>query len=614
MWWCAPSLFSLAVYWYGLRAWFQADDFAWLGLHLSIHDTRSFFEAMFAPMAQGTIRPLSERGFFLLFRWMFGYDAVPFHIWALLTHFASLGLLAAITVRLTGSKLAGFLAPTLWTANSALAAGLSWTSAYNQILCAFFFLLAFHLLLLHIETGENRYWRWHWLVFVLGFGVLELNLTYAGLAVCYAFLRARPYFVKTLWLLPVSAAYTALHIWVAPKPSGVYAMHYDASVLATLWKYTVLAPGAKPEIFAAAAASWMTAGQFVILAVLLAFAGWKIWRRHALAVFLLLWFGIVLAPLLPLRDHFTEYYLTIPVIGLAILGAWAADDAWRAGVLPAIGAFAVVSIYFAMSVPSAQVIAKWHFDRGRGVRTLVWGLDRAAELHPGKAILLVGVDATLFWGGIVDKPYRLFGVERVYLVPGSEKNMEAHPELGDVSEFFISPRAAFQALQTDQAVVYAAGGPRLRNVTSVFKAISTLSWRVGFAAKVDVSEPFMDDHLVDGWYEPAAGVRWTAANCSLKLLGPSKPGETLHVMVHYPKAHLAQPVSVTARMRSGENLPVVLGTAVLTGRDDAQDVEFAIPEVFLGSPEVLVSLEVSRTVIEDGGRKLGIPVSVVAIR
>ena len=49
--WTAPSLFCLMVYWFGLQSWFQQDDFAWLGLRLSVFNTADLARALFEPMA-----------------------------------------------------------------------------------------------------------------------------------------------------------------------------------------------------------------------------------------------------------------------------------------------------------------------------------------------------------------------------------------------------------------------------------------------------------------------------------------------------------------------------------------------------------------------------------
>src|ERR1035438_6786294 len=68
-------LFCTILYKYTLRAWFQAADFAWLGLRLHVHNAQQFWYAMFAPLAGGSIRPFSERAFFMGFSWLFGIHA-----------------------------------------------------------------------------------------------------------------------------------------------------------------------------------------------------------------------------------------------------------------------------------------------------------------------------------------------------------------------------------------------------------------------------------------------------------------------------------------------------------------------------------------------------------
>ena len=54
------------------------------------------------------------------------------------------------------------------------------------------------------------------------------------------------------------------------------------------------------------------------------FIAWRSWRRgDRLPSYGILWFTIVIGPVLPLRDHFMEYYLAVPAIGLALLVAGA---------------------------------------------------------------------------------------------------------------------------------------------------------------------------------------------------------------------------------------------------------------------------------------------------
>ena len=183
LYWIIPSLFCVVLYWHGLRAWFQMDDFAWLGLHRLVTDFDSLISTLFRPMAQGTVRPLSERLFFLGFWHLFGMEALPYRIFVFATQFSNLALITIITRRLTGSSVAGFLAPILWLVSPVIYEPMVWTSAYNQILCAFFLLLEFYLLLRWVETGSKRWYAAMWIAFLLGFGALELNVDFPALAV-----------------------------------------------------------------------------------------------------------------------------------------------------------------------------------------------------------------------------------------------------------------------------------------------------------------------------------------------------------------------------------------------------------------------------------------------
>jgi hypothetical protein len=89
--WVLPPLVCLVLYWRGLRAWFRADDFAWLSSGLDIQNLRDLLLVLFGPAAQGTIRPWSEPGFFLIGYKLFGLHALPFHAVVFATQFAVAG-------------------------------------------------------------------------------------------------------------------------------------------------------------------------------------------------------------------------------------------------------------------------------------------------------------------------------------------------------------------------------------------------------------------------------------------------------------------------------------------------------------------------------------------
>src|SRR5713226_8212432 len=236
--WTTPPLLALLLYWPGLTAWFQQDDFAWLGLRDLAKGQRGFGWALFAPLSQGTIRTLSERVFFMSFSAVFALHPLPYRCLAFLTFAASLALLISVCSKLTGSRAAGFGAAILWTANSAVAIPLSWTSVYYEILCSFVFLLNFWLLLRYAETGQRRFYIAQCITFVLGFGVLELNVVYPALAAVWALCCARHLLRKIVPLFLISAAYAVLHFALAPLPaSGPYKLHLDSGIFSTLFTY-----------------------------------------------------------------------------------------------------------------------------------------------------------------------------------------------------------------------------------------------------------------------------------------------------------------------------------------------------------------------------------------
>ena len=307
--WAVPPLFCVVFWWYGLKCWFRQDDFAWLQLSGQVHNWSDLWRVLFTPLAQGTIRPLSERAFFMTLYSLFGLDALPFRIIVFLTQIANLTLIRAVGERLTGSPAAGFWAAMLWISNTAMIPVMTWSSVYNQALCGFFLLLAFYFLLRYVETGQRRFNRAQWIVFLLGFGALELNVVYPALAATYTFLCARKYFRGTLWMFIPSAIFTVAHRAVAPAVAAPsYVMRFDLSMLSTLWQYIVWAPGVDHISAAHPLWIWPTIAGLMML-ILALFAIEEAFAGRLFAIFCLAWFLILLIPVLPLGYHLTEYYV-----------------------------------------------------------------------------------------------------------------------------------------------------------------------------------------------------------------------------------------------------------------------------------------------------------------
>lgn len=604
-WWLAPTLLCLAVYWCGIRAWFQADDFAWLGLRMEVTDWHSLLRVLLEPRAQGTIRPWSERAFFLALYSIFGLDALPFRICVFLTQAANLALLASVTRRIAGSRAAGLLAAVFWLSTTAMSQPMVWTSVYNQVLCSFFILLAFYFLLRFLETGRRRYEVLEWAAFLLGFGALELNVVYPALAAAYTLLCARKYFARTLPLFVPSVAYTVLHMRLAPATADPsYILYFDSSIFRTLltyWAWTVgparlRTPWNTPT-------GWVIAGIAVLSAALLALVAARLLKADRLPLFCLAWFVIVLAPLLPLRDHLTEYYPFIPAIGLAMLSGYGVALAWRRPAIWKVVSASLAAMFLVLTLPAAQASAQWVCRRSRRVEGLVLQERRAHELHPGKVIVLRNVDDELFWMGVLDRPGRLFGAQ-VYLAPGSEKLVRSHPELGDANEYMLPAEATARALDRDQLAVYDAAGERLRNVTQVYARDFPHPGDGAPPRRIDLSNTLMGYVLGPEWYESDGQTRWMPKRATLRIAGPKTPSEKLILRGICP----APPAGITVTAAGVPLAPTLVANRRF-------ELSLALPPSLVGVQALPVTLEVSRTVTPPGdGRQLGLAFGVIEVR
>ena len=592
-WWIAPSLLCLLLYWPGLEAWFQQDDFVWLNLPNQAHGWHGLLTTLFAPTVQGTWRPLSERVFFLAFGDLFGADALPYRIWVFLTQFANLLLLASVTSRLTRSRAAGFWAAILWVANSKLATVMSWSCEYILVLCGFFLLLALHFFLRYIETSERRYYRWTWVVFLCGFLAMETNVVFPLLVGSYTLLCARKYFRATLPFFAASAAYAVLHVILAPNHGTVpYAMHIDGAIPATIWTYW-------RRTFEPVNLRYLTpfspvAGTAQMAACSLALIGFTLFqarRRQWLALVLLAWYGIALIPVIPLRDHITDYYLTLPAMYLAMLAGYALVSAWRAGLLWKVLSSIIAAAFLMQSLPVAWRTAEWYRQRSQTQKMLVMGVARAHELHPGKVILLEGVSDDLFWGAISQRPFLFLRIPDVYLAPGSEARITPHGELDDVSKFVLPADETREGLDHGDIVVYRSGPGPLKNITHQFEVPAGAAQSSG-PLRIDMADPLLSNRLGPTWYPREQGFRWMPRTADVRMPGPRAAGQKLYLTAICDPLQVAKgPLEVTVTV-DGARLP----PAQLTKGNVATTLVFELPAETVGKGEIKITVEVSRTV------------------
>lgn len=427
--WVLPIAFLLYFNKEGLRCELQQDDFAWLGLRLEVHSFSDLMRVLFEPRAQGTVRTISERIFFLVYSTLFGTWALPYRVTAFAVQSLNLILLNAIGRRLSGSAIAGALGALLWSANASLAIPLSWTSAINQILCAFCIFGAFYFLLRFEQSGRTRDWGWQWLLYLLGFGMLELNVVYPVLASAYAILCARQLLRRTLLLWPPAIAYAVIHrTFSSSAAQGPYTLHFDRQmfdVFADLWGRTL---GPSQLGIVTPVAPWFgIAGTLLLSSALIAFALVHARRANSRGLFLLLWFVVAIGPYLPLAEQRMNYYPFLAAAGPSLLAGWGLRQAWLRGKTAGVFAIALALLYLASSLLVARAQMFYYYVHGQRVKTLVDGVVQSSREHPGRTIFLSGIDEPVFWGSVYHHPFRLWGIPDVALLPDApDKGTESY--------------------------------------------------------------------------------------------------------------------------------------------------------------------------------------------
>ena len=577
-WRVLPVLLLFVLYWPGLTTWFYQDDFGWLNLRHDVHSARDLVGALLAPKAHGNMRPLGENAYWLTLGAIFGAEPLAFHICTLLTQAASLLLLGNIVQRIVGAPHAGLYAQFLWMINSGLAPAMGWSSIYNQVLSAFFFLLAFYFLLRHVDTGRRAYEAGHWAAFVLGLGALEINVVYPSIAALYLLFTAPRHVKRVLPMFVVSLAVVAAHFYFAPPPhAGVYAPRIDGALGTTFWTYWRWVLGPMPSAMAA-----------LVAVCVLALIVWGLRRRDSTALFGAAWFVITLVPYLPLPDHRMDYYLAVPSIGIAMVGAFAIARLGKFRPVPRVAIGLAVLVYTGSSLQASWTVTRWQHARGARVEDLVLGVDEVHQTAKGKIILLDGIDSDLFWSGVVDLPFRALSIPSVYLAPGSEGRIQAAPDL--LSKYVLPQAIARRALAANAAVVYRFDGELLHNITSQANG----RWTEDMPRFVNIGDAVFGDYLGTGWQGAANASRRLNGVGTLHIGAPRDARESLYLGVFETREFLPRvrvdgvPVAVTLARRDNDlsEFRAALPVEMTQRKQVEVTIESPLPSLQFGYAEV----------------------------
>ena len=615
--WLIPPLFCLAVYYWGLRAWYQQDDFVWLAQRFRIDNLDDFLRAVFGPSVHGTFRPLSERLFLLIAGSAFGTDAFPARLCVFLTQVANIFLISSLARRMTNSRAAGFLAPILWTANGALAFPMAWSSAYMHILCGTCILLALHFLLRYIETGRRSDYWLQWAVFLVGFGVMESMIVYPAIAAAYTLLRARKRFFSTLPLFAASILFWILHSAFVPKQhEGTYSVHFDSSLprtLVTYWKWAFVPrdwldwQGWRPRFVLLA-----TITVIALTAGILIYVAYAALRRNLAPAFGLACFLLLLLPVLPLKEHVSYYYLALPSLGLALVGAFAADSALRTGWWARLIAAALLGLFLFVQVPYTAWACKWWYLRSQRVEHVVLGVVATRQAMPDKTIVVTGVDEALFDGAFWDGAFRAFGVSGVYADPGQRPMLAASTVMQgeDISAYFPDPADFQSGLRRHSVAVLSVAGPVLLDVTARFEAQAASSPTL-LPHRIDVGSALAADYLRGAWYDREGDHRWMGKQAGVILAGPEAAGEQLHLAGYCSARQIAAGPLGGKVLVDGDEV----GELHLTQGDASFEAAFPLPAEALGKASLEVTVQLERTFRAPGdARDLGLVFGSFAIR
>lgn len=413
LWLAAAPALGLLLYWRVPLIWFQNDDFAWLSLSRDLHQN-GLAHALFTPFAQGTVRVLGDRAYFLGLSQAFGLHALPFHLVQLATWAVAIVLVALIGEKLVGSRTAGIAAAALWAANANAVSSVAWSSAYDQALCAVCLLAAFY--------SRLRGWRAaEWIFYLAGFGALEITALYPLLALIYALAADRKQVRSALWLFVPAVIFGTVHFLLIPKaPVGPYALSLDGRLPSTIAAY--FAWTFEPASSALRSHAEQLKAPELLLGMIIGlslawFAIRCLFRKEWVAGFFGAWFMALLAPVLLLPEHLTPYYLTLPTAGLAWLAGWAVARAWTAGGWPRLAGAGLAAAYVVISAAGIDAQTRWFETRSNRMREVVEAVAAVSAAHPGAAIALKGVDDELYQAGFEDHPFQLVGAERVWRVP-----------------------------------------------------------------------------------------------------------------------------------------------------------------------------------------------------
>jgi hypothetical protein len=388
----AVAAVGLAVFWPGLSAWFQLDDFAWLQI---VRHTghASWLSPVLRATPHGTWRPITDGLFFAVFNRLFGLDGHPYRVLVHATYALDVVLIGVLASRLGAGRIESALAALLFAVNGGLVVPMAWTCSYNQILAITFVvggLLAWRAWC--VDGGWPRYL----LVLTLqlfGLFVLELLIVFPLVAALYVVCfmpraRWRALAPALAPLVLLAGSWALIHVLHAPPAkTGPYHAHIGLGMFESLWRYwrwTVLPPHRWETEW------WRSLIPVIVGLALIAYAI-AVRRHDRRPLFFAGLYVTLLLPALPLTDHVVENIVAAPALAFALwLAAFLAAVARRQVVARVAVAALVLPFIFETALLSHGGCAWWSANSVAIERVARVLMERRAHLPPADELRLRG--------------------------------------------------------------------------------------------------------------------------------------------------------------------------------------------------------------------------------
>jgi hypothetical protein len=335
-------------------------------------------------------RPLTQAGYFHVLRLLFGYDASGYHAVQLAAHVGNALLVLGIVRRLTASHLAALSAALFYAAAPGHIVAIYWLAAYAMTGST---LVVFAAVYLWLRTRGTARIVTCSVLQVAGLLSSEHTVVIPALVVLTSVLgppRERLALVARQVAIPAAlvAAYLAAKLWYL-KFSPIlgafpgYAVDGDvARWLAQLARYAAACVNLLTFVHTSDRA-WMLTGIAIVGVTLLSV--WRVLRGHDRWCLLAAGsttFVACLLPVLPLREHYFDYYVGSAALGMALvlLGTCRLVTArWTGLAAACVAALLVVDVVTGGAAARSSPVYQLVLGASAGSAGWVRAVRRAAE-------------------------------------------------------------------------------------------------------------------------------------------------------------------------------------------------------------------------------------------